>query len=137
MREKNKMYRWLITIWLLISCECFMYAYQPATPPSAWRTTPTLSEDVLPAYQFRSTSAYTPTTSVTVYSPGSCSPYGSPSRLLRGSIDDEEDDPSGDPIGYLDTPIGDALLPLLLMLIAYMILKYRLSRTTRTSRTTS
>lgn len=116
MKARNRIYKWLIALWLLMSCQPILCAYQPATLPSAWRTTPTLSEDIRPAYQFQSTSTFVTTTHVTVYTPGSGTPYGAPYRQRKG-IDD--DDPEGDPMGSLDTPIGSPLV-LLLMAVLYI-----------------
>ena len=128
MRGRNKIYRWLIALWLLLSCESGWCAYQPATSPTAWRTTPTLSEEVRPAYQFRSTSVYAPTTSVTVYSPGSSTPFKSPYRPRRDDIDEEED-PEGDPTGYIDTPVGEPMVLLLMAMLYTMVcIIYRMKR---------
>ena len=120
MKRKNRIYKWLVALWLLLSCQPILCAYQPATQPSAWRTTPTLSEDIRPAYQFQSTSTFAPTTHVTVYTPGSGTPYGAPYRQRKG-IDDEEEDPGGDgtEIGQIPTPIGSPLV-LLLMAVLYI-----------------
>ena len=103
MKARNRIYKWLIALWLLMSCQPALCAFQSATPPAAWRTTPTLSMDREMAYQFRSTSAYTLTTNTSVYAPGTSSPYGNTvKRARKGDIDDEED-PEGDPQGYIDT----------------------------------
>ena len=110
-------------MWLLLSCQPILCAYQPATQPSAWRTTPTLSEDIRPAYQFQSTSTFAPTTHVTVYTPGSGTPYGAPYRQRKG-IDDEEEDPGGDgaEVGQIPTPVGEPWV-LLLMALVFLIAK--------------
>ncbi|MBR0194751.1 MAG: hypothetical protein IJQ32_00700 [Paludibacteraceae bacterium] len=120
MRGRNKICRWLIAIWLLIGCETAAYAYTQAAPPSAWRTTPTLSADIQPAYQFRSTSAYAPTMNIAVYTPGSSSPIGEP-RRVRMDMDDEE----GDEMGVINTPIGE---PWVLLLLAVVYIFYRKSK---------
>lgn len=120
MRGRNRIYRWLLAIWLLIGCETAAYAYTQAAPPSAWRTTPTLSADIQPAYQFRSTSAYAPTMNITVYTPGCSSPTGGP-RRVRMDMDDEE----GDGVGLLDTPVGE---PWVLLLLAVVYIFYRKSK---------
>ena len=74
------------------------------------------------AYQFRSTSAYTLTTNTSVYAPGTSSPYGNTvKRARKEGIDDEEDDPEGDPQGYIDTPVGE---PGVLVLMAILYLFY-------------
>ena len=105
-------------MWLLLSCQPILCAYQPATQPSAWRTTPTLSEDIRPAYQFQSTSTFATTTHVTVYTPGSGTPYGAPYRQRKGGIDDEE----GDEVGLINTPVGEPWV-LLLMALVFLIAK--------------
>ena len=116
MKARNRIYKWLIALWLLMSCQPILCAYQPATQPSAWRTTPTLSEDIRPAYQFQSTSTFATTTHVTVYTPGSGTPYGAPYRQRKGGIDDEE----GDEVGLINTPVGEPWV-LLLMALVFLI----------------
>ncbi len=118
MKARNRIYKWLIALWLLMSCQPILCAYQPATQPSAWRTTPTLSEDIRPAYQFQSTSTFATTTHVTVYIPGSGTPYGAPYRQRKGGIDDEE----GDEVGLINTPVGEPWV-LLLMALVFLIAK--------------
>lgn len=123
MKARNRIYKWLIALWLLMSCQPALCAFQSATPPVAWGTTPTLSMDREMAYQFRSTSAYTLTTKTIVYAPGTSSPYGNTvKRALTGGIDDEED-PEGDPQGYIDTPVGEPLV-LLFFALAFFGFKY-------------
>lgn len=118
MRERNKLYRWLFALWILIGSASATYAQ--TTPPAAWRTTPTLSTDMQPAYQFRSTSAYNPTVNVSVYTPGSSSP--APARGPRRS---ESYDPFAEPtddsegVGNVDTPVGE---PLILLVFAFLYL---------------
>ena len=123
MKARNRIYKWLIALWLLMSCQPALCAFQSATPPAAWGTTPTLSMDREMAYQFRSTSAQTLTTNTTVYAPGTSSPYGNTVKRARKGIDDEEDpeDPGGDPTGYIDTPVGE---PWVLVLMAILYLFY-------------
>ena len=121
MRGEMKLYKWLLALWILIGSETAAYAYTQAAPPSAWRTTPTLSTDMQPAYQFRSTSSYTPTMNTTVYTPGSSFPTGGPNRVRKG-MDDE--DPDGPEIGLVDTPIGEPLI-LLLFAMLYMLIGKR------------
>ena len=108
-----------------MSCQPALCAFQSATPPAAWGTTPTLSMDRGMAYQFRSTSAYTLTTKTTVYAPGTSSPYGNTvKRALTGGIDDEED-PEGDEVGVVDTPVGE---PLILILFAFAFFGFKYYR---------
>ena len=125
MKARNRIYKWLIALWLLMSCQPALCAFQSATPPAAWGTTPTLSMDREMAYQFRSTSAYTLTTNTTVYAPGTSSPYGNTVKRARKGIDDEEEDPEGDPQGYIDTPVGE---PLILILFAFAFFGFKYYR---------
>ena len=77
------------------------------------------------AYQFRSTSAYTLTTNTSVYAPGTSSPYGNTvKRARKGGIDDEED-PEGDEVGVVDTPVGE---PLILILFAFAFFGFKYYR---------
>ena len=121
MRGSNKLYRWLFAIWILIGCETAAYAYTQAAPPAAWRTTPTLSTDIEPTYQFRSTSAYTPTASITVYTPGSSAPYYGPRRDPVNPWGSDPDD--DEEIGQMKTPVGEPLI-LLLMALLYAVGRY-------------
>lgn len=125
MKARNRIYKWLIALWLLMSCQPALCAFQSATPPAAWGTTPTLSMDREMAYQFRSTSAYTLTTNTTVYAPGTSSPYGNTVKRARKGIDDEEEDPEGDPQGYIDTPVGE---PTILFLFAFAFFGFKYYR---------
>jgi len=121
MRGMFKIYKWLLVLWLLVSSESVAYVCAQATPPSAWRTTPTLSTDIKPAFEFRSTSAYTPTMNTTVYSPGCSSPSYAPGRMRRG-MDDE--DPEGDEVGQINTPVGEPLI-LLVFALLYLLGKWK------------
>lgn len=117
MKARNMIYKWLLTIGLLISCEAGALAFTDATMPAAWSTTPTLSGDVQPSYQFQSTSSYTITTNPMVYEPEASSP--SPSvRCARRSVWDDPDDDTE--IGQVNTPIGEPLV-LLLFALLYML----------------
>lgn len=119
MRGRICIYKWLLAIWLICMGGAISpaVAYTQAALPSAWRSTPALSTDVQPNYQFRSTSTITPIVGQTSYTAGSSDlKIGQyrPGSIRRG-IDDEEDDPTGDPIGLIDTPVGE--IPLLMMLV--------------------
>ena len=124
MKARNRIYKWLIALWLLMSCQPALCAFQSATPPAAWGTTPTLSMDREMAYQFRSTSAYTLTTKTTVYAPGTSSPYGNTVKRARKGMDDEED-PEGEEVGVVDTPVGE---PLILILFAFAFFGFKYYR---------
>jgi hypothetical protein len=98
-----------------------------ASAPAAWRTTPVMSEDVRPNYEFRSTSSYAPvvgttsylSTSTTVYTPGT----SGPNRAKK----DWDDEPDDDAIGNLNTPVGD---PMILILFALAFILYKRKRAT-------
>ena len=139
MKRKNRIYKWLIALWLLMNCQPALCAFEPATPPAAWRTTPTLSMDRKMTYQFRSTSPYPSVvgnsnifyTEEATTPVGSPTPYHAPHRIRKGGIDDEDDDPSGDPQGYIDTPVGDipwGITVIFALLFAYIKKKQYLCR---------
>ena len=112
MMRMGKTYRRVMLMVLLMSAVLSAHAYQPVAAPAAWRTTPTMSE--CPAYQFRSTSSYTPIvgqrsyTATEVYSPVS-GPY-----KVKKDWEDE------DPVGQWDTPVGEPLI-MLVMAVALLI----------------
>lgn len=115
MMRMGKTYRRVMLMVLLMSAVLSAHAYQPAAAPAAWRTTPTMSE--CPAYQFRSTSSFTPIvgqrsyTATEVYSPVS-GPY-----KVKKDWEDEED-----PVGQWDTPVGEPLI-MLVMAVALLMAK--------------
>ena len=117
---------WLFALWML-SCIGAVNAMSQTTAPAAWRTTPTLSADIYPSYQFRSTSTYAPvvgttsylSTSTTVYTPGT----SGPNRAKK----DVWDDPEDDAIATVDTPIGE---PIILILFALAFILYKRKRAT-------
>ena len=121
MRGKNKLYRWLLALGILIGSASVASAYAQATAPAAWRTTPTLSTDMQLSYQFRSTSAYTPTVNVTVYTPGCSSPASlGPKRAKKDIWDDEPDE---EEIAVVNTPVGE---PLILLIFAILYIFWNL-----------
>jgi len=123
MKARNRIYKWLIALWLLMSCQPALCAFQSATPPAAWRTTPTLSTDMQLSYQFRSTSAYTPTVNITVYAPGCSSPASlGPKRAKKDIWDDEPDE---EEIAVVNTPVGE---PLILILFAFAFFGFKYYR---------
>ena len=121
---------WCLALWMLCSIGAANAASQ-ASAPAAWRTTPTLSADITPSYQFRSTSTYAPvvgttsylSTSTTVYTPGASSPY----RAKKDSWG--EGDPEGEEMGYINTPIGEPFI-LLLFGVLMMVSIYTKKRVT-------
>ena len=113
---------WCLALWLLCSLGAVNAASQ-VTAPAAWRTTPTLSADITPAYQFRSTSSYAPvvgttsylSTSTVAYAPGTSGPY----RAKKGDWDEE---PTDEEIGFIDTPVGEPFILLLLALLMSFVI---------------
>lgn len=90
-----------------------LWAYTPVAPPSAWQTTPVMSEDVRPNYQFQSTSAYATASGRSTMTPVSSPAYAS--RPRRTNWDDPEDE---DALGVL-APVGE---PLVLLVLAMLYL---------------
>ena len=113
---------WCLALWLLCSLGAVNAASQ-VTAPAAWRTTPTLSADITPAYQFRSTSSYAPvvgttsylSTSTVAYAPGT----SGPDRAKKGDWDEE---PTDEEIGFIDTPVGEPFILLLLALLMSFVI---------------
>lgn len=114
MQHRRHIFKWLFALWMLC-CIGAVNAMSQATAPAAWRTTPVMSEDVRPNYEFRSTSSYAPVvgptsyTSTTVYTPGTSEPY----RAKKDSWDLE-----GEEVGYINTPVGE---PFILLLFAFLM----------------
>lgn len=127
MIRKSRMYIGLVTIWLLLLGGTMspVQAYQQAKQPAAWRTTPTLSKDNSPSYQFRSTSTYAPIVGHTSYmasEPYNPSQAHGPNRACKDYNPWDDTDPSGDlGLGEVDdpAPIGSPLV-LLLMAVLYI-----------------
>ena len=125
-QHRRHIFKWLFALWMLC-CIGSVNAMSQVEAPAAWRTTPTLSADVTPAYQFRSTSSYAPVvgttsylaTSTTVYKPGT----SGPNRAKK----DVWDDPEDDAIATVDTPIGE---PIILILFALAFILYIKKRAT-------
>ena len=117
-------YGLLLAVWLLLWGGLIspVFAYTQVAPPPAWQTTPVMSEDIRPTYQFRSTSSYMPTTGR-----GSAAPVGAAysSRPRRSSPWDEEGDPSGQGVGNVDTPIGSPFILLIMALIYIAFIQIR------------
>ena len=121
MKKRFKKYRNILLLWLLLigSPIYAVGTYTPATLPSPWSTTPTMSNDMQTVYQFRSTSPYvssmnTSSTMITLYGR-----VGASSMRKTGSWN-EDDNPIGevpDP-----APVGE---PLVLLALAMLYLLYR------------
>jgi len=119
--------KWLIAVCLLCTAAT---AYPQASQPAAWGSKPTMSEDVRPAYNFRTTSTYTPIVGTTNYmSDGSGPSYG-PRRINIGSDWTEDGhvwgwnvEDEGDAVGvWGGTPLGEPYILLLLALIYVLFL---------------
>jgi hypothetical protein len=125
-QHRRHIFKWLFALWMLC-CIGSVNAMSQASAPAAWRTTPVMSEDVRPNYEFHSTSTYAPVvgttsyiaTSTTVYKPGT----SGPNRAKK----DVWDDPEDDAIATVDTPIGE---PIILILFALAFILYKKKRAT-------
>ena len=123
-------YGLLIAVWLLLWGGLLVpaQAYREATLPQSWQRTPVMSEDVRPAYEFRSTSSYMATTGR-----GSAALTGTAysSRPRKSTIDEE---PDGDEIGVMPGPIGEPLVLLVLAMVYGLIMGWRRSQRRSTGR---
>lgn len=125
-QHRRHIFKWLFALWMLC-CIGSVNAASQVEAPAAWRTTPVMSEDVHPNYEFHSTSSYAPVvgttsylaTSTTVYKPGT----SGPNRAKK----DVWDDPEDDAIATVDTPIGE---PIILILFALAFILYKKKRAT-------
>ena len=133
-------YRLILTLWLLWGCVASpLWAYPQTNQPSAWRTTPVMSNDRMPSYQFHSTSTYAPTVgssvySSTVYCPGASTPMQIGRRKDQANpYPWDEYNPDDDhPVGETDdpAPIGSPFI-LLILAALYLAFKRLLPRVTR------
>ena len=136
-QNRRRKYGLLLVAWLLLWGGLLVpaRAYQEATLPQSWQRTPVLSEDVRPAYEFRSTSSYMATTGRESAAPISA-PYSS--RPRRSSPWDEpgdgEGNPSGQGLGNVDTPVGSPMVLLLLAMVYGLIMGWRRSQRRSTGR---
>jgi len=123
------LYILLVVLWLLSGSQAsYAFVYEQASQPASWDRKPTLSDDVRPSYNFRSTSSYTPIVGTTSYMSDGSGPVSAPRRAKSGWGAPGDDD---DPIGAIpNVPLGEPLI-LLLMAFAYALylrLRPRLSR---------
>ena len=121
MQHRRHMILWLMAIWMLCSIPS-VHAVSPASQPSAWQTTYTLSDDIYPSYEFYSTSSIAPVVGSTSYHSGPCyAPGAGHGGIRRDSWDGPGDD--DDPVGVLpETPVGE---PLILLLFALLFIVYK------------
>lgn len=127
--RRNKVYRWLIALWLLIPGEYALCAYQPAMLPAAWHTKPVLSSDMKQEYQFHSTSTYPLIVGTTSYTANDSLVIGQSPRVRKTGHWDEngewiESPEDENPIGVIDTPVGEPWV-LILLVGMYMFVTVR------------
>ena len=109
------LYILLVALWLLGgSGESYAFTYGQATEPASWGRTTTLSDDVRPSYNFRSTSSYTPIVGTTSYMSDGSGPIGSPRKASGWGAPGDDDDPIGT---VPNVPIGEPLVLLIMALI--------------------
>lgn len=117
MKGRFTTYIWL-TMVLLLCCSTLSHAftYEQAQQPASWGRTPTLSDDVRPTYNFRSTSSCTPIVGTTPYMSDGSGPISSPRKAkMDWGLPGEEDDPLGT---VPSVPLGEPLV-LLVMIVVY------------------
>lgn len=132
MQNCQNKYVWFLAAWFLIlGCnQSATYAQSYGAPyaGSTPRHTATASINCdAPNYAFHSTSGLSATLgssslSSTVSEPFSTAPTGGICREGAYNPWDEEGDPNYDPLGVAQ-PVGDAVLPLLLLLLCYVAVK--------------
>lgn len=121
------LYILLVALWLLSSSHAaYAFTYGQASQPASWDRKPTLSDEVNTAYNFRSTSSYTPIVGTTSYMSDGSGPVSAPRRAKSGwGAPDDDDNPVG---AVSNVPVGE---PLILLLMALGYLLYVRSRTRR------
>ena len=123
---RDKIYRLLLVACLLCATA---QAYPQVSEPAAWSSTPTMSDDVRPAYNFRSTSSYTPIVGTRSYMSDGSGPMASSPQRVKGWNpwgDDDEGDPEGDPMGqWGGTPAGEPWCLLLMAALMALALRRR------------
>lgn len=128
MQHRFQMLTWLFAIWMLCSISSVSATPQVAQP-AAWRTTPTLSADVYPSYQFRSTSTCALVVGNTSYT--STQPYtpaAKPGNARRSTGWGDPSDDDDEEIGvYKPTPVGE---PFILLVLAFLWIIYKKKRAT-------
>lgn len=134
-QNRRRKYGLLLAAWLLLWGGLLVpaRAYREATPPQSWQRTPVMSEDVRPAYEFRSTSSYMATTGrgSTVLT-GTA--YSSRPRRENTNPSPFDEDPSGQGVGNVDTPVGSPMVLLVLAMVYGLIMGWRRSQRRSTGR---
>lgn len=125
-QERRITHGWMLVAWLLLWGGLLVpaRAYTEASLPQTWQRTPVMSEDVRPAYEFRSTSSYMATGGR-----GSAAPAGATysSKPRRANPWDDSGDPNGEGVGNVFTPVGEPLVLLVLAIIYGLIMGWRRS----------
>ena len=122
----------MLTACLLWACVLSVCAWDVATRPALWSTTPTLSEDVRPVYNFRSTSSYSPTMKTITFEPMATMPYSSTTKTYNPRKsgywnEDGEYVEDENPIGVLPdpAPVGEPLILFALAFLYFLRLRLR------------
>lgn len=131
MKKRFMKYRNILLLWLLlIGSQIYAVGtYTPATLPSSWTTTPTMSNDMQTVYQFRSTSSYVSSMNTRSTMINLSGRVGASSMRKTGYWNEDGEWVEGDdPIGVVPdpAPVGSPFV-LLALALAYMLVK-RLSR---------
>ncbi len=120
MMQGMKIYRWMLIAWLLLCSVSSAWAWGQTTPSAAWNAAPTMSQDVYPTYQFRSTSTCQPIVGQTSYTSNPYAPGATGLRRAQKDDDWGSSPEDEDPIGSVYTePVGEPYI-LLLLAALYM-----------------
>lgn len=134
MLNKLMKYKWVLTAWMMLLggllCPDLAYSQTMRSTSSIYTTADRQSYNQAaythPTYRFHSTSAYTATVGSSAYSSTISSPFaayspmGTSRKAKAYNPWDEDDDPTGEELGVVNTPIGEPLI-LLLMALGYLL----------------
>ena len=127
-QHRRHIFKWLFALWMLC-CIGSVNAASQVEAPAAWRTTPTLSADIYPSYQFRSTSTYAPVVGTTSYLSTSTTVYTPGTSGLNRAKKDWDEEPTDEEIGFINTPVGEPFILFLFALLMSIVI-YRKKRAT-------
>ena len=113
-----KTLRYLLIAVMMLSVLSLSAQNMAQQPSSDFRSTSTMVGTGSALPQAAQTGAY-----VTGNTPGSYSAYTPGGRIRKGASGDDDDEPPADPHGPNEDPIGDAVLPLMLLAGAYLIMR--------------
>ena len=143
MLNKLMKYKWVLTAWMMLlgGLLCPNLAYSQTIRSTSGVYASTIDRQSFnqaaytqPAYHFQSTSAYTTVVGSSVYSSTISSPFAAyspmsaPRKAKAYNPWDEDDDPTGEELGVVNTPIGEPLILLLFALLYIARLTYRKKR---------